>query len=73
MQIGTQLMPVEIKLTSTPSLKQIEPLNKFKKLAGAKADSQGLLVCRIEKAIDLPSNNRAIPWNEFPEWLSSVL
>jgi hypothetical protein len=72
-QIGTRLIPVEIKLTSTPSLKHVEPLNKFKKLTGAEADSQGLLVCRIEKPIDLPSNNRAIPWHEFPEWLSSTL
>ena len=73
LQIGTQLIPVEIKLTSTPSLKHVEPLNKFKKLTGAQADSQGLLVCRIEKPIDLPSNNQAIPWHEFPAWLSSRL
>ncbi len=72
-QIGNRLIPVEIKLTSTPSLKHMEPLNKFKKLTGAKADSQGLLVCRIEKPIDLPSNNQAIPWHEFPDWLTSEL
>jgi len=72
-QIGNQLFPVEIKLTSTPSLKHVEPLIKFKKLTGTKADSPGLLVCRIEKPVDLPSNNRAIPWHEFPAWLSSRL
>ena len=72
-QIGTRLIPVEIKLTSTPSLKHVEPLNKFKKLTGAKPDSQGLLVCRIEKPIELPSNNQAIPWHEFSTWLSSML
>jgi hypothetical protein len=64
---------VEIKLTSTPSLKHVEPLTKFKNLTGAKADSQGLLVCRIEKPVELPSNNQAIPWHQFPGWLSSML
>jgi hypothetical protein len=72
-QRGPRLIPVEIKLTSTPSLRHVEPLNKFKRLTGAKADSQGLLVCRIEKPIDLPSNNRAIPWHEFSRCLSSML
>lgn len=72
-QIGTQLIPVEIKLTSTPSLKHLEPLNKFKTITGAKPDSPGLLVCRLEKPVVLPSNNRAIPWQEFPAWLSAML
>jgi len=72
-RIGAKLIPVEIKLTSTPSLKHVEPLNRFKKLVKARANAEGILVCRVEKSMDLPSNNRAIPWHEFPAWLFSVL
>jgi predicted AAA+ superfamily ATPase len=73
LQIGTKLYPVEIKLTATPTLKHIDPLNKFKILAGKDAAETGLLVCRVEKDKLLPSNNMAIPWHSFPEWLLSKL
>lgn len=72
-QIGSKLYPIEIKLTSTPSLKHTEPLNKFKSLAGKDAGEIGILVCRIDKLTHLPSNNLAMPWNEFPKWLMQRL
>jgi hypothetical protein len=72
-QIGTRLIPVEIKLTSTPSLKHVDPLNKFKVLTGPEAHSSGVLVCRIERPVELPSKKRAIPWHEFPAWLSAMI
>ena len=72
-QIGTKLYPVEIKLTATPTLKHIDPLNKFKALAGKDAAETGLLVCRVEKDTPLPSKNMAIPWYSFPKWLLSKL
>jgi len=72
-RMGNKLIPVEIKLTSTPSLKHVEPLNKFKKLVGNRVNSPGLLVCRVKKSIDLPSNNQAIPWHGFTAWLFSAL
>jgi predicted AAA+ superfamily ATPase len=68
-----KLHPVEIKLTATPTLKHVEPLNKFKQLAGREASDTGVLVCRVDKKTDLPSHNIAIPWHSFPEWLSSML
>jgi predicted AAA+ superfamily ATPase len=68
-----KLHPVEIKLTATPSLKHVEPLNKFKQLAGKEASETGLLVCRVQKKMTLPSHNIAIPWHSFPEWLWSKL
>jgi hypothetical protein len=68
-----KLHPIGIKLTATPTLKHIEPLNKFKELAGQEASETGLLVCRVEKMIPLPSRNIAIPWQSFPEWLLSKL
>jgi predicted AAA+ superfamily ATPase len=71
--IGNKLYPIEIKLTSTPSNRHLEPLNRFKALAGKDAAETGLLVCRVDKQIPMPSNNLAIPWNSFPEWLLSKI
>jgi predicted AAA+ superfamily ATPase len=68
-QISKKLYPVEIKLTATPTSKHIEPLNKFKTLTGKDAGETGLLVCRINKTTPLPSNNLAVSWHEFPNWL----
>jgi predicted AAA+ superfamily ATPase len=71
--IGGKLHPVEIKLTSTPTLKHTDPLNKFKALAGRDGGEEGLLVCRIERSIPLPSQNLAISWRDFPKWILSKL
>ena len=68
-QIGKKLYPVETKLTATPTLKHLEPLNKFKSIVGRDAAGIGLLVCRVSKATPVPANNLAMPWNYFPEWL----
>lgn len=72
-RIGTKLYPVEIKLTSTPTNRHLEPLNKFKNIAGKDASETGLLVCRVNRSIPMPSNNLAIPWNHFPDWLLSKI
>ncbi|MBI4745626.1 MAG: ATP-binding protein [Deltaproteobacteria bacterium] len=72
-RIGNKIYPIEIKLTSTPTQKHLEPLNKFKAIAGNEAAETGALVCRIEKLAPLPSNNLAIPWRQFPAWLRSKL
>lgn len=70
-QISGKLYPVEIKLTATPTLKHIEPLNRFKSIASRDAADTGLLVCRVSKTTQMPLGNLAIPWNQFPEWLLS--
>ncbi len=72
-QIGSKLYPVEIKLTATPTLRHTEPLNRFKKLAGRDAADTGLIVCRADKTAHLPQNNIAMPWQDFPDWLISLL
>lgn len=71
--IGNKMYPVEIKLTSTPMPKHIEPLNKFKSIVGNDASETGLLVCRISRQMHLPSNNIALPWYQFSEWLMAKL
>jgi predicted AAA+ superfamily ATPase len=70
-QIKNRLYPVEIKLTATPTLRHLEPLNRFKAIAGDDASKEGLLVCRVKKITAMPNNNTAIPWCDFPEWLQS--
>lgn len=69
-QAGGKLYPVEIKMTATPTLKHLAPLNRFKKLAGKEAADTGILVCRVDQTKPLPFGNVALPWHEFPEWLS---
>lgn len=72
-QIGNKLHPVEIKLTATPASKHIEPLQKFKALAGSDAADTGILVCRTNRVVDLPSGNIAIPWRHFSRWLLKII
>ena len=73
LQLQGKLVPVEIKLTATPTLKHLEPLNRFKSLVGTDGALEGVLICRIEKSTPLPHNNQAIPWQKFPEWLKERL
>ncbi len=72
-RVGPRLYPVEIKLTATPSPGHLRPLNRFKALAGPVAAATGILVCRVPQTRPLPSNNLALPWNEFPAWLTEKL
>ena len=66
-QVKGKLIPVEIKLTATPSAVHARSLNQFKKLAGSEASKTGILACRVEKKTELPGNNIAIPWRELPD------
>ncbi len=68
-----KLHAVEIKLTSTPTSKHVNPLTKFRKLAGGDAADTGLVVCRTESKTPLPFDSQAIPWHDFPAWLYSEL
>jgi hypothetical protein len=72
-QAKGKLWPIEIKLTSTPSLNHVKGLNRFKKIAGRDASQQGILVCRIDKTRNLPGKNIALPWSVFPEWLKEII
>ena len=67
------LVPIEIKLTATPTLRHAEVLGKFRSLAGKAAAPEGILVCSVPERRALPGNNVAIPWHEFPQWLSERL
>jgi uncharacterized protein len=73
LQLNGRLIPLEIKLTATPTLKHLEPLNRFKALAGSEGSPEGVLICRSEKPVPLPQNNLALPWQKFPAWLQERL
>jgi predicted AAA+ superfamily ATPase len=63
------LLPVEIKLTATPTLKHAETLTRFRSLASRNAAPLGVLVCRTAERLTLPGGNLALPWHEFAGWL----
>jgi len=65
---GNHLIPVEIKLTASPTGRHVDPLERFKRLAGDVAAKEGILVCRVSERRPLPHGNLALPWSEFPEW-----
>lgn len=71
--IGGKLVPIEIKLTATPAAGHTEPIERFKKVAGKRAATTGLLVCRVTKQRSLPAGHLAMPWQEFPAWLDAKL
>ena len=66
-QTKGKLLPVEIKLTATPSAIHARSLNQFKKLAGSEASKTGILACRVKKRTELPGDNIAVPWRELPD------
>ena len=72
-QAGGRFIPIEIKLTATPALRHLEPLNKFRELAGDGTVATGVLVCRVEQPQPLPQGNLALPWQQFPVWLQEQL
>jgi len=65
---GNHLIPVEIKLTASPTGRHLDPLERFKRLSGNLAAKEGVLVCRVPERRPLPHGNLALPWSEFPDW-----
>lgn len=72
-QMQGKIYPIEIKMTATPTLRHLEPLNKFKNIIGNDAAEIGILVCQVPKKTILADNNMALPWFEFSAWLQEKL
>jgi hypothetical protein len=64
-QAQIKLWPIEIKLISTPSSRNIKPIQEFKALAGKEAAPQGVLVCRTSKKTALPEKISHCPGAVF--------
>ncbi len=71
--IKGKLYPVEIKLTATPRILHIKPIQRFRKLAGEDECGQGVLVCRTKEPVSMPGGAMALPWDEYPRWLTERL
>jgi predicted AAA+ superfamily ATPase len=72
-QARGKFWPIEIKLTSTQTIKHTDSLKRFKALAGNDASNTALLVCTVDRERDLPGGNVALPWDRFPEWLRTII
>lgn len=71
--IGGRLLPIEVKLTASPSPKHVEPLRRFSNLVGAQRAMPGLLVCRVASRTVMPFGCEALPWHEFPQVFESLI
>ena len=49
------------------------PLDLFKSMAGKESSSTGLLVCKTDRAINLPGNNTGLPRADFPDRLGDLI
>lgn len=73
-QIGDKIHPIEIKRSTTPKPAFLDPLNRFKQIAGAGLNiGEGLLICQAENATVLPNGNRSLPWPKFYSWLDNLI
>ena len=72
-QARGKLLPVEFKLTATPSAAHGGPLVRFKSLAGGLSSETGYVVCRVPESRPLPHGNVAVPWQDFPVLLQGLL
>lgn len=73
MQSGGKLIPIEIKLTTTPSIPHTDSLRRFRALAGEERCEPGILICRIAAKQLLPYGINAIPWQDFSSWLTEKM
>ncbi len=72
-QAGGKLLPIEIKLTATPSAGHVKSIEKFKQIAGEDASDTGVIVCQTKQKQRLPGNNIALPWQAFSSWLIKTI
>ena len=72
-QAQGKFWPMEIKRTSTPSVNHMKPIDRFKKMAGREASKQGFIICNVGEKKNLPGNNVALPWFEFPDRLKRII
>ncbi len=59
-----EVIPVEIKWTDSPQIKDIRHLERFLELH-PDLTNRGYLVCRVDKPRKLSDKILAIPWNQF--------
>lgn len=73
LELGGQVVPVEIKSTATPNPGHIRPLQRFAKLLEPREIGPMLLVCDVAERTPLPGGAIALPWREWSVWLAEAL
>ncbi|MFQ5661409.1 MAG: ATP-binding protein [Gammaproteobacteria bacterium] len=71
--LGSRALPVEIKLTATPTTKHVQPLTRMCRMPGDDIHPTGVLVCQCQKQTLMPGGHTAIPWKEFSPWLNKQI
>lgn len=73
LDFGTAILPVEIKLTATPSTGHLAPLRSLRKAGSAPWHPQSWLVCNAAEVQPMPEGALAVPWSRFPAMLAEVM
>lgn len=73
LQSKGKLVPIEIKLTTTPTANHLDSLKRFRALAGEECCEPGILVCRVPQTQAMPFGISAIPWQEFSGWMQRMI
>jgi len=63
------ILPVEVKLTATPTLNHVRPLTRLCRSLGNDIRPSGILVCQCRKQTLMPDGYIAMPWQDFSGWL----
>lgn len=72
-EVAGQIVPVEVKLTATPTARHVDPLQRFRALLPPEQTHPGLLICRVDEERPLPHGVTALPWRQWPAWLAARL
>ncbi len=70
---GNRVIPVEIKLSASPTTRHGTTLDRFRQLAAPTECEAGTVICRVSSPTPLPQNKTALPWSDFSNWLRSAV
>ena len=72
-EFNGRLYPVEIKKTSTPSLKHAESLKKFINLAGAESIGKAMIVCTVNNDAEISDGISFMNWKSYFNFIIGLL
>jgi uncharacterized protein len=65
--------PVEIKQTASPTSRHAQALVRLKSVFSTQETAPGIVVCTVGAEQHLPNGVKALPWQQFPEWIDGIL
>ena len=63
-EIGSKLLPIEVKLTATPSMRDAAGIERLRALFGSRV-GRGLVVCLCRETVQLTADTDAVPFGVF--------